>query len=84
MPKYLANAKTISANNYDEDVQRCIGGLYHHSSKLMHGHKNDVVIDARDWASNEVAALGAIFHHFKVTFSYCDESGDTANYPYTI
>ena len=67
-----------------EDVQRCIGGLYHHSLKLMHGHKNDVVIDARDWASNEVAALGAIFHHFKVTFSYCDESGDTANYPYTI
>jgi len=50
----------------------------------MHGHKNDVVIDARNWASNEVAALGAIFHHFKVTFSYCDESGDTANYPYTI
>ncbi|CAJ0870021.1 5745_t:CDS:2 [Entrophospora sp. SA101] len=67
-----------------EDVRKCIGGLYHHSSKLMHGHKNDVVIDARDWAPNEVAALGTMFNHFKISYSYCNDSGNIDNYPFTF
>ncbi|CAG8451432.1 6557_t:CDS:2 [Paraglomus occultum] len=64
------------------DVQRCLGGLYYQASKAVHGHKNDIVIDARDWAANEIAAIGTLFHYFNVPFEYYDESGDPAAYPY--
>ena len=50
----------------------------------VHVYKNDVVIDARDWAVNEIAAIGTLFHYFSVPFDYYNDSGEPAAYPYNF
>ena len=67
-----------------DDVEKCLGALYHEASKNFHGHDRNVAIDHRDWADNEVLALAVLFTYFKVKFVYLDVDGFEMPLPYTI
>ncbi|CAG8601193.1 10082_t:CDS:2, partial [Funneliformis mosseae] len=48
--------KTCKVNNVTTDaVKKCIGGLYHTSSKGLHGY-DKIAIRAKDWEVNEIIA----------------------------
>src|SRR3954452_13699892 len=79
--KNIKRACEINRIRY-EDVQRCMGGLYHNASKSFHGHIDDVVIDSRSWSSNEVLLLGVLFEHYKIPYVYFDIHGKIADFPY--
>ncbi|CAG8759206.1 26171_t:CDS:2 [Gigaspora margarita] len=81
--KTLREACEDNGLRYD-DVQNCIRGLYHSASKHFHGREQQVVIDSRDWSSNEVFVLGIMFRHFKIPFLYCNEDGKLDDYPYKL
>ncbi|CAG8722350.1 15564_t:CDS:2, partial [Funneliformis caledonium] len=66
------------------DVERCMGGLYHTASKQLHGHDKDIEIDARDWSVNEVLALGVLLRYYNIPYSYYDDQGELADYPYKL
>ncbi|CAG8785301.1 13756_t:CDS:2 [Gigaspora margarita] len=66
------------------DVERCMGGLYHTASKKLHGHDKDIEIDARDWSVNEVLALGVLLRYYNISYSYYDDQGELAEYPYKL
>ncbi|CAG8493306.1 5350_t:CDS:2, partial [Scutellospora calospora] len=66
--------ETCEMNNVNvEAVKKCIGGLYHNSSKELDGY-GKIVIYAKDWAVNEIIALGLIFKYFRVPFEYWNEN----------
>ncbi|CAI2171526.1 10487_t:CDS:2 [Funneliformis geosporum] len=81
--KYLQKACEDNRLQY-EDVQKCVGGLYHSTSKHFHGHEQKVIIDSRTWATNEIFLLGVIFRHYKVPFEYCNTDGKLEHYPYKL
>ncbi|CAI2191159.1 13082_t:CDS:2, partial [Funneliformis geosporum] len=81
--KYLQKACEDNSLRY-EDVQKCVGGLYHSTSKHFHGHEQKVIIDSRTWATNEIFLLGVIFRHYKVPFEYCNTDGKLEHYPYKL
>ncbi|CAG8662148.1 7545_t:CDS:2, partial [Scutellospora calospora] len=78
--EYLIN--TCEMNNVNvEAVNKCIGGLYHKSSKELHGH-DKIVIHEKDWVINEIIALGLIFKYFAVPFDYMNERDEFVKFPY--
>jgi len=60
------------------------GGLYHTASKKLHGYDKDIEIDARDWSVNEVLALGVLLRYYNISYSYYDDQGELAEYPYKL
>ena len=81
--KFLRKACDDNCLRY-EDVQKCVGGLYHNASKSFHGHEGTIIIDSRTWSANEVFLLGVIFRHYKVSFDYCNTDGMLVDYPYKV
>jgi len=75
--------KTCEDNDlkYD-DVHKHLGGLYHTASKSFNAHNQEAIIDSRSWSSNEILLLGAIFHYYKIPFSYYNNEHKLVNYPY--
>ncbi|RHZ63336.1 hypothetical protein Glove_330g123 [Diversispora epigaea] len=66
-------------------VQTCIAGLYHQLSKQAHGcDKQEIAIDSRFFASNEILALGFIFKIYNIKYSYFDDSGRLIDFPFEI
>ncbi|CAB5365439.1 unnamed protein product [Rhizophagus irregularis] len=66
-----------------DDVQRSMGGLYHHASTYFHGHEKPI-IDQRIWSKTEVFIIGVIFDYYKISFDYCNEQGEIFDYPYDL
>ena len=81
--KSISNACAINQLRQD-DVEKCLGGLYHEASKKVHGHDGQVAIDHRDWATNEVLALAVLFKHFKINFVFFNMEGDENPLPFKI
>ncbi|KAF0460710.1 maltose o-acetyltransferase [Gigaspora margarita] len=81
--KFISYLKqTCSLNNSQyKDVERCMGGLYHTASKKLHGHDKDIEIDAR---VNEILALGVLLRYYNISYSYYDDQGELAEYPYKL
>ncbi|CAG8581434.1 410_t:CDS:2 [Funneliformis caledonium] len=76
--------KTCKVNNVTTDaVKKCIGGLYHTSSKGLHGY-DKIAIRAKDWEVNEIIALGLIFKYYRIPFIYWDEPDREAKFPYEL
>ncbi|RHZ63334.1 hypothetical protein Glove_330g125 [Diversispora epigaea] len=46
--------------------------------------KQEIAIDARFFASNEILALGFIFRIYNISYLYYDESGQLNNFPFKI
>ncbi|CAG8774285.1 18100_t:CDS:2 [Gigaspora margarita] len=84
--KFISYLKqTCSLNNSQyKDVERCMGGLYHTASKKLHGHDRDIEINARDWSVNEILALGVLLRYYNISYSYYDDQGELAEYPYKL
>jgi len=60
-----------------EDVNRCMGGLYHNSSKEVHGHDgSNVAIMMNAWVLNERVALATIFSFCNIKYSIVDLDGN--------
>ncbi|CAG8548508.1 3366_t:CDS:2 [Paraglomus occultum] len=52
-------------------VTKCIGGLYHHTSKFLHGRiPYPVRLTQLDWNKTEIMALVAIFDYFQIPHTY--------------
>ncbi|RHZ63294.1 hypothetical protein Glove_330g131 [Diversispora epigaea] len=69
----------------ESHVRTCIAGLYHQLSKQVHGYnKQEIAIDSRFFASNEILALGFIFRIYNISYLYYDESGQLNNFPFKI
>jgi len=80
--EYLIN--TCEMNNVNvEAVKKCMGGLYHTSSKGLHGY-DKVVIYEKDWVVNEIIALGLIFKYFGVSFEYMNGNDHFVEFPYKL
>ncbi|CAG8573206.1 44921_t:CDS:2 [Gigaspora margarita] len=76
--------KTCEKNQVNiEAVKKCIGGLYHTSSKELHGY-DKVVIFEKDWAVNEIIALGLIFKYYGVPFEYMNANEQLVEFPYKL
>ncbi|KAF0507184.1 maltose o-acetyltransferase [Gigaspora margarita] len=80
---YLKQACLLNNSQY-KDVERCMGGLYHTASKKLHGHDKDIKIDARDWSVNGVLALGILLRYYNISYSYYNDQGELAEYPYKL
>ncbi|CAG8541102.1 2313_t:CDS:2 [Dentiscutata erythropus] len=75
---------TCEMNNVNmEAVKKCIGGLYHTSSKGLHGYYK-VVICEKDWVVNEIIALGLIFKYYGIPFDYMNKEGHLVQFPYKL
>ncbi|RIB25880.1 hypothetical protein C2G38_2164850 [Gigaspora rosea] len=75
--------KTCEDNQMNiEVVKKCIGGLYH-TSKELHGY-DKVAIFEKDWAVNEIIALGLIFKYYGVPFEYMNANEQLAEFPYKL
>ncbi|RHZ73916.1 hypothetical protein Glove_228g39 [Diversispora epigaea] len=48
-----------------EAVKKCIGGLYHTTSKSIHS-QTDLVVCEKHWEVNEIISLGLIFRYFRL------------------
>ncbi|CAG8621725.1 2963_t:CDS:1, partial [Paraglomus occultum] len=49
-------------------VEKCIGGLYHHTSKSLHGRiPYPVKPTELDWNKTELMALVASFNYYKIS-----------------
>jgi len=59
----------------EEDVFKCLGGIYHNLSKDHHGVDGEVAIFERDWAIGERVAFIALFRYCNIPFTYYDEEG---------
>ncbi|CAG8762272.1 23434_t:CDS:2 [Gigaspora margarita] len=76
--------KTCEKNQVNvEAVKKCIGGLYHTSSKGLHGY-DKVVIFETDWVVNEIIALGLIFKYYGVPFEYRNANEQLVEFPYKL
>ncbi|CAG8760577.1 4243_t:CDS:1, partial [Funneliformis caledonium] len=47
-------------------------------------HDKNIKIDAWDWSVNEVLALGVLLHYYNISYSYYDDQGELADYPYKL
>jgi len=59
-------------NLREDDVKKCLGGLYHNLSKDHHGVDGEVAIFEKDWVPGERVALICLFQHCNMPFTYYD------------
>jgi hypothetical protein len=59
----------------EQDVRTCFVGLYHATSKDLHGFTGQVTISELDWSKGEQFALAALFKFHHVPFVFMDELG---------
>ncbi|KAF0382306.1 histidine-rich protein [Gigaspora margarita] len=76
--------KTCEKNQVNiEAVKKCISGLCHTSSKELHGY-DKVVIFEKDWAVNEIIALGLIFKYYGIPFEYMNANEQLVKFSYKL
>ena len=80
---YLKQTCLLNNSQY-KDVERCMGGLCHTASEKLRGYNTDIEIDVWDWSMNEVLASGVLLHYYNISYSYYDNKGELANYPYKL
>jgi hypothetical protein len=66
----------------EDDVFKCLGGIYHNLSKEHHGVDGEVAIFARDWAIGERVAFIALFRYCNIPFTYYGEDGVPCDPPF--
>jgi len=60
-----------------EPAKQCIGGLYHHASKFLHGRLRSSPLElcAHDWTPDELRALRAICNRFEIDYNLLNKYG---------
>lgn len=78
--------KAIKMNKLkSEDVSRCFSGLYHESSKHVHGIIGEISIFTNRWAPCEVFSLVALFNYYHIHYVLYDSNDNQMlNSPYDL
>jgi hypothetical protein len=66
------------------DYEKCLGGLYHSTSKHAHGTQGVLTIFTSDWSSVEQFALATLFKAYDVQFVFNKQGTTLVEPPFDL